>query len=73
MKGQQRRVGIWDLLWAPMVVLVGVAVIMTLRVPGPYIQFIIIAGFIATVIEVGRWLSQARRDRQARASVTDTP
>jgi hypothetical protein len=73
MKRQQRRVGVWDLLWAPVAVVAGVTVIMALRVPGPYLQFIIIAGFAATVVEVGRWLSQARRDRQDRSSVTDAP
>jgi len=36
-------------------------------VNAPYLQLIIIAGFAATVVEVGRWLAQARRDRRGRA------
>jgi hypothetical protein len=68
MVGRQRRVGIWDLLWAPAVVVASVAAIVTQRVPAPYLPFIVIAGFAATVVEAGRWLAQARRDRRADAS-----
>jgi len=73
MKRQQRRVGIWDLLWAPVGVVACITAIIALRMPGPYLQFIIIAGFAATVVEVGRWLAQVRRDRQGIPSVTDAP
>jgi hypothetical protein len=65
---QGRRLGIWDLLWAPAVVVACVAAIVTLRVSAPYLPFIIIAGFAATVVEVGWWLAQARRDRRASGS-----
>jgi hypothetical protein len=68
MAHQKRRRGIWDLLWAPALVLASVAAIMTLRLSAPYLQFIIIAGFAATVVEAGAWLAQARRDRRGRSS-----
>jgi hypothetical protein len=68
---RQRRVGIWDLLWAPALVLASVAAIVTLRVSAPYLPFIIIAGFAATVVEAGWWLAQVRRDRRAK-SLPDT-
>ena len=71
---RRRRVGLWDLLWAPVVVLAAVAAIVTLRVNGPYLQYIIIAGFAATVVETGSWLAQVRRDRQANSpSDNDLP
>jgi hypothetical protein len=68
---RQRRVGIWDLLWAPALVLASVAAIVTLRVSAPYLPFIIIAGFAATVVEAGWWLAHVRRDRRAK-SLPDT-
>ena len=68
---RQRRVGIWDLLWAPALVLASVAAIVTLRFSAPYLPFIIIAGFAATVVEAGWWLAQVRRDRRAK-SLPDT-
>ena len=68
---RQRRVGIWDLLWAPALVLASVAAIVTLRVSAPYLPFIIIAGFAATVVEAGWWLAQVRRHRRAK-SLPDT-
>jgi len=70
MARQPRRLGIWDLLWAPTMVLASVAAIMTLRLSAPYLQLIIIAGFTATAIEVGAWLAQVRRDHRERTSNT---
>ena len=73
MARQRRRVGIWDLLWAPAVVLAVVAAVVTLRVSAPYLPLIIIAGFAATAVEAGAWLAQARRDRRGEStSRTDT-
>ena len=72
MARERRRVGIWDLLWAPAVVLASFATIVTLRLSAPHLQLIIIAGFAATVVEVGAWLAQARRDRRTRNSSETT-